>query len=138
MVLRKSGSIDPSKYKRWQELKSIVGHLIKTHLGLPCGKGRLRDSVLTAFRILLLYVTTGSEPFPPRITGVTMLAPLGELGILGVLGLLGTLEPMTAPPARRVIPNKALPMPELLPGRTLGDVGCWPGRIGLAGMENKR
>lgn len=95
-----------------------------THLGLPCGRGRLRDSVLTAFRILLLYVTTGSEPFPPRITGVTMVAPLGELGILGVLGLLGTLEPMTAPPARRVIPNKALPMPGLLPGRTLGDVGC--------------
>lgn len=65
-------------------------------------------------------------------------APLGELGILGVLGLLGTLEPMTAPPASRVIPNKALPMPELLPGRTLGDTGCCPGRIGLAGMENKR
>ena len=95
-----------------------------THLALPCGRGRLRDSVLTAFRILLLYATTGSEPFPPRITGVTMVAPLGELGILGVLGLLGTLEPMTAPPARRVIPNNALPMPGLLLGRTLGDVGC--------------
>ena len=67
-----------------------------------------------------------------------MVAPLGELGILGVLGLLGTLEPMTAPPASRVIPTKALPMPELLPGRTLGDAGCWPGRIGLAGMENER
>ena len=64
-----------------------------------------------------------------------MVAPLGELGILGVLGLLGTLEPMTAPPARRLIPNKALPMPGLLLGRTLGEVGCWPGRIGFAGIE---
>lgn len=95
-----------------------------THLGLPWGRGRLSDSVLTAFRILLLYATTGSEPFPPRITGVTMVVPFGELGKLGVLGLLGTLVPMTAPPARRVIPNKALPMPEELPGRTLGEVGC--------------
>ena len=47
-------SIDPSKYKRLKELKHIIGHLDKTHLALPCGKGRLRDSVLTAFRILLL------------------------------------------------------------------------------------
>ena len=109
-----------------------------SYLGLPWGRGRLSDSVLTAFRILLLYATIGSEPFPPRITGVTMAAPLGELGKLGVLGLLGTLEPMTAPPAKRVIPNKALPIPEVLPGRTLGEDGCCPGRIGLAENENMR
>ena len=63
------------------------------------------------------------------------MAPFGELGRLGVLGLLGTLVPMTVPPARRVIPNNALPIPEELPGRTFPEAGCCPGRMGLAEMK---
>lgn len=107
--------------------------IISLTYGDPPCKCLFNDSVLTAFRIRLLYDTTGSPLFP-RITGVTIptVAPLGELdGALGELGLLGTLEPKVA--IRPTLSNAPL-MTGLPPPRidTFWELACCPGRIGLA------
>ena len=104
-----------------------------THLVFPGGMALCSDSVLTAWRIRLLYRTAGSLDLPPRMTGVTTDAPFAEPD---VLELAGTFEPIAAPPTTRPIPNMALPMPVPPPPRLVGDWdGCCPGRIGLAGKE---